>query len=145
MNIQIINTNWQSHQQALKNIRQIVFIDEQHVSPEDEWDNMDDKAQHYLLYINNEVVACARLLLADTTGKIGRVAVLKAYRNQGIALQLMRYIINDARKQGIKLLTLDAQTYIISLYEKLGFNVCSEEFSDAGIPHKSMQLQIHTL
>lgn len=144
MNIQIIKTNWQAHQHALKNIRQVVFINEQGVPPEDEWDDMDDKALHYLLYINNEAISCARMLLSGEDGKIGRVAVLKTHRHKGMAYKLMSFIINDAKQQGLKQLKLDAQNYIIPFYEKLGFIVCSEEFIDAGILHKSMQLQIHT-
>jgi len=142
MNIQIIKTDWQTHQQVLINIRQIVFIDEQQVPQEDEWDDMDNKAQHYLLYINNEAIACSRLLISGSEGKIGRVAVLKAHRHQGMAFKLMNFIIHEARQQGLQQLKLDAQTYITPLYEKLGFTLCSDEFIDAGIPHISMQLSL---
>jgi predicted GNAT family N-acyltransferase len=144
----IIFTDWQTHQAELIKIRTEVFMREQQVSAADEWDALDTEAIHFLvLSENDEAIGCARLLTesrpdGDYIYHIGRVALLKAFRNQGIGHQLMTFIIEYCQRlapnQGIY---LHAQTARRAFYERLGFSAQGDEFMDAGIAHISMQLE----
>lgn len=137
--------SWPAAQQALRDIRTRVFMDEQHVSAQDEWDGLDETAMHFLTHLDDgQAIATARVLVeTDTQGRplyhIGRVAVLKAYRGQGVGRTLMVYVMNwclhqspDAR------LYLHAQTARVAFYQHLGFVPQGTEFMDAGIPHITM-------
>jgi len=136
---EIITTDWQHDKDALSAIRRKVFIDEQHVPEQLEWDEDDDSATHFLARIGNRNVACARLT-AD--GKIGRMAVLEQYRNQGIGRQLLQQVIAHARDEAYPTLYMHAQASAMGFYEKAGFTVSGEPFMEAGIPHREMCLQL---
>ncbi|HDY99516.1 MAG TPA: GNAT family N-acetyltransferase [Pseudomonas sabulinigri] len=120
---------------VLRDIRQQVFIDEQHVPEDMEWDSQDEGATHFLLFYQQEPVATARLL---GDGHIGRVAVLSEHRSKGLGAELMQHIIRHAHSSGMQELHLSAQTQATDFYNKLGFSVCSAEYLDAGIPHQDM-------
>ena len=139
-------TNWQVHHADLIKIRTDVFMHEQYVSPIDEWDGLDEQAQHFLVRSSTEqAVGCARLLLEEHNGRalcnIGRVAILKPFRGQGLGHELMAFIIDYCKKiaQG-STIYLHAQIDRRHFYEALGFVVQGDEFMDAGIPHISMYL-----
>ena len=123
---------WQQQKQTLRSIRTQVFIEEQHVPVELEWDDADQDAFHFLGYINQEPAACARLL---PTGQIGRMAVLKPFRDKGIGKALLIAIINYAEEQNVGPLFLHAQNQAIPFYKKMEFQIHGEEFMDAGIAH----------
>jgi predicted GNAT family N-acyltransferase len=133
--IEVTCCNWQQQQQHLKAIRSAVFISEQQVPPAEEWDGLDEQAWHFLALDAHQPVGCARLL-AD--GTIGRMAVIKDYRGQGIGLQLLQQALKQAKQQGFQQATLAAQCHAIAFYQKLGFAVTSEIFLDAGIAHQMM-------
>lgn len=120
---------------ALRDIRHQVFIDEQQVPPELEWDAEDAHATHFLLIVEQHPVGTARLL-AD--GHIGRVALLPAARGKGLGQQLMRAVIAHAQQQGMTRLMLSAQTHALGFYRQLGFVTCSDVYPEAGIPHQNM-------
>ena len=71
----ITATSWSQSEAALRRLRETVFMQEQHVSAADEWDGKDDTARHYLVTETGQPVGCARLLMEDSRGKIGRVAI----------------------------------------------------------------------
>ena len=73
-------------------------------------------------------------------GHIGRVALLAKARGQGLGELLMRAVMAHARSMGLPRLELSAQTHALGFYQRLGFSVCSEEYLDAGIPHRDMCL-----
>lgn len=127
--------------QACLIIRHQVFVEGQNVPLHEEVDGLDSISEHYLLYLNQLPVGTARVRYLEDVSKIERVAILETYQNQGLGHVLMNFIIDDLRKntQVIKA-KLGAQTYAIPFYEKLGFVVCSNEYLDAGIPHKDMYL-----
>jgi ElaA protein len=121
-------------------IRRAVFIEEQGVPEHEEWDDLDGAARHYLLSVGEQVVGTARLLVGpDGTGKIGRVAVVRAVRGSGRGSFLMRFVIEDAARSGCGTLVLDAQVAVIPFYERLGFVAEGEVFMDAGIAHRRMR------
>ena len=133
-NIEIRVADWGSTD-ALRHIRQVVFIDEQQVPPDLEWDAEDPLATHFLLTLDEQPVGTARLL---SDGRIGRVALLTQTRGKGLGRQLMLAVMQHARQQGMTRLTLSAQTHALDFYRQLGFVPCSEVYLDAGIPHQSM-------
>ena len=126
---------WQQQKQTLRSIRTHVFIEEQHVPFELEWDDADEDAFHFLGYFNQKPAACARLL---PTGQIGRMAVLKPFRDKGIGKALLIAIINYAEEQNVGPLFLHAQNQAIPFYKKMEFQIHGEEFMDAGIAHHEM-------
>lgn len=121
-------------------------MQEQQVSAADEWDGLDEQAVHFIaLAENGEVIGCARLL-HEMAGEnslyhIGRVAILKDFRNRGIGHQLMQYIIDYCKKMApYNSIYLHAQIERHHFYETLGFVAEGDEFMDAGIAHISMYL-----
>lgn len=142
MTITIEDTDWGTHGAALTALRQVVFVEEQGVPAEDEWDDADATATHFLVLHGQEPIGCARLCVDAPVGKVGRVCIVPGHRRRGFADALMRHVIEHARVRRLTQLTLDAQTYVVSLYEKLGFVVEGELFLDAGIPHRRMHLAL---
>ena len=125
------------------NIRMTVFVEGQNIPVEEEIDSKDDKCEHYLLEADNSPIGTARIRYIDNTAKIERVAILNSYQGNGLGRKLMEYIINDLRKSNnVNKAKLGSQTYAVPFYEKLGFKVCSDEYMDAGIPHKDMETNL---
>lgn len=131
--------SWQMLQADARFIREQVFILEQHIPESEEWDLEDDRSLHFIVFDANQAIATARLLQNQS---IGRVAVLKAYRGQGIGLALMKFIIDHAKKLKLPFLILSAQIHAIGFYEVLGFSLQGEEYLDCGIPHIEMYLNL---
>lgn len=137
MNLSIIKTDWQSHQGQLTKIRSIVFIDEQNVPKSLEIDEEDPTATHFLVIENDHSAAVATARLLDN-GHIGRMAVLKAYRKQGVGSKLLTTIVQEAQNRGHDQVFLHAQITAVGFYENAGFDSRGEYFLDAGIQHIEM-------
>lgn len=135
----IIEGGWEQLEKDAKYIREQVFIQEQGIKPEDEWDDFDATAVHFIVYDKEQPIATARLLPLHS---VGRVAVLMPYRKQGIGKILMQHIIDYARNQKLPYLKLSAQTYVTAFYDALGFKVQGEVYQDCGIPHIDMVLAL---
>ncbi len=121
------------------NIRLQVFVNGQNVSLEEEIDGKDKESEHYLLKVEGRPVGVARVRFIDKDAKIERVAILESLQNKGLGKQLMNAIIEDLKQNSeLQNARLGSQTHAIPFYERLGFIVCSEEYMDAGIPHKDM-------
>lgn len=136
---EVIAGGWEQLEKDAKYIREQVFIQEQGIASEDEWDDFDATAVHFMVYDKEQPIATARLLPQHS---VGRVAVLMPYRKQGIGKILMQHIIDYARNQKLPYLKLSAQTYVTAFYEALGFNVQGEVYQDCGIPHINMILAL---
>ena len=134
--------HWDQLQQDAKLIRTQVFICEQGITEADEWDDQDVISQHFVIYDQDQPIATARLLQNHS---VGRVAVVKAYRGQGIGQMIMLEIISYAQKQGLSVLTLSSQVHAISFYEKLGFTVQGNSYDECGISHIEMTMNLNTL
>lgn len=128
--------------EAAKAIRFEVFVAEQHVPVELELDEYDATARHWLAIADGEAIATARAVSKDYGWKIGRVAVRRPWRGQGVGLALMRAILESARAEGVGELRLESQTHALAFYGRLGFVAEGPEFDDAGIPHRLMRLII---
>jgi len=135
--LQVLICGWTTHQDQLTSIRFKVFVEEQRVPKDMEIDEEDPLALHFLMLdaANKMPVATGRLL---ENGHIGRMAVIKEYRNQKIGSQLLSAIISEARKRNMNELFLNAQISAVGFYEKNGFTAHGQEFMDAGIPHIKM-------
>jgi len=127
---------WNSDKQQLSDIRREVFINEQQVPEELEWDEFDQSAQHVIaLNQAGQPIATGRI---KTDGHIGRMSVLKEYRQQGIGSAILLVLLDNAHQQNLKRVYLHAQVNAVPFYEKHGFIVQGKEFVDAGIAHKTM-------
>jgi predicted GNAT family N-acyltransferase len=119
-------------------VRRTVFIDEQNVPAEEEIDQHEDECTHFVSYHEGSPIAAGRFRVVGGYGKVERICVLKEARNTGSGKALMREIEAYALKKNLHKLKLNAQTHAIPFYAGLGYEVVSEEFLDAGIPHKTM-------
>jgi predicted GNAT family N-acyltransferase len=125
---------------AIETIRRRVFIEEQQVPEELEWDGLDDTATHLLARVEGQPVATARLL---DNGHVGRMAVLPPWRGRGIGAALLERLIALGRERGLQRMFLNAQITAMPFYARAGFIVEGEAFMDAGIPHKRMVLELN--
>lgn len=137
--VTINQVTWQQAENELRAIRTPVFIDEQFVTPEFEWDEIDADAVHLIATFENQPIACLRIIHYQ---KIGRMAVIKQWRGKGLGAALLLEAISICKKQGIKSIGLSAQTHAINFYLKAGFNQTSDEYTDVDIPHVDMQLDL---
>ncbi len=128
--------SWQEDSPALKLVREAVFIYEQGISVELEWDGPDPDSIHVLaLDATCHPIGTARL---RPDGAIGRMAVLKEWRRRGVGSGLLERLLREARDRQIPQVTLNAQAYVAGFYRRFGFVATGEEFIEAGIPHVKM-------
>ncbi|MGW4161039.1 GNAT family N-acetyltransferase [Streptomyces sp. NPDC004788] len=131
-------------------VRREVFVEEQGVPQEIEYDTYDETAVHVLaIRADGLPLGTGRLLFgADAVGKtgadasvgsLGRLAVSKAARGLGVGAALVRAIEDAARERGLAAVDLHAQTQALGFYERLGYAAYGPEFPDAGMPHRAMR------
>ena len=124
-------------------IRKKVFVEEQHVPLEEEIDQYEEDSVHFLLYNDEEhPIGAGRFRIIDGIGKVQRICVLSTARKTGAGAMIMNAIEQYAIEQNVPQLKLDAQLHAIPFYSKLGYDIISEEFMDAGIAHKTMKKKI---
>ena len=140
MEWQIEQVDWQAHRDELLRIRYRVFVDEQGVPAELEHDEHDPGAVHLLARTAGDIPVATARMLGD--GHIGRMAVLPAWRSQGLGSALLRKLIGIARHRGMPQVHLHAQCHAESFYRRLGFVAEGEVFPDAGIDHRRMSLRL---
>lgn len=128
--------DWKDAQHLITAVRREVFILEQKVPEELEWDGQDDHALHVLARHNDMVVGTGRLL---RSGQIGRMAVRREYRGHGIGTAILKTLMKLARSENISSLFLNAQLHAADFYRKHGFVRQGECFDDAGIVHCRME------
>lgn len=132
--------SWREARAALTAVREAVFIREQGVPSQLEWDGLDDSALHALAEDErSQPIGTARLL---ENGHIGRMAVLASWRGRGVGTAMLERVLMAARARGVSAPRLHAQTHAVEFYRRLGFEVVSGQFLDAGIPHVTMQRDI---
>lgn len=130
---------WNEARTALESVRRAVFVVEQHVPEELEWDEADAVSQHALASSDGVPIGTARLL---PDGHIGRIAVLRAWRGHGVGAALLTTMIDAARERGCAIVLLNAQVQALDFYRRFGFVAEGEVFPDAGIPHRAMKLEL---
>lgn len=128
--------SWEADQSELRRVREVVFIQEQAVPAELEWDEDDARSLHVLAEDAAGMAIGTGRLLPD--GHIGRLAVLAQWRRRGVASALMQTLMQCAQQAGHGVVRLHAQTHAVPFYRRLGFQVEGEEFMEVGIAHRHM-------
>ena len=124
---------------ACHQIRKAVFVEEQGIALAEDIDGLDDMATHFLATEDGTPIGTARLIEKGSTGKIGRLAVLKPYRSKGIGAAIIRAALKElSARAHIREARLGAQIDAIVFYEALGFAPVGDPFLDAGLPHQEM-------
>jgi predicted GNAT family N-acyltransferase len=127
---------WNASEKVLRALRTAVFVEEQGVPAELEWDGLDEHAYHVIAYDpERQPIGTGRLL---QTGHIGRIAVVKDWRGKGVGKAVLGMLLVIANKMGYEEVKLHAQTRVLDFYVRRGFAAQGEEFMEAGIPHVLM-------
>lgn len=135
--VELTDADWAEHSAALIAVRLAVFVIEQGIPEADEWDGADGGASHVLARLNRDPVGTGRL---EATGKIGRLAVLKAARGLGIGGLILTRLLELAQRRGLDEVFLNAQMTALHFYDAHGFVAEGAEFDEAGIRHRRMRL-----
>jgi predicted GNAT family N-acyltransferase len=137
MKVRLSLGDWDSQREGAQAVRYAVFVIEQKVPLEMEWDEMDPHCAHALAFdAQDRPVATGRLL---PDGHIGRMAVLQHARGSGIGGEVLQALIGAAQQRGDKMVMLNAQTQAEAFYARYGFVREGAEFMEAGIPHIAMR------
>ncbi|MFD4695039.1 GNAT family N-acetyltransferase [Streptomyces sp. NPDC058463] len=131
-------------------VRKTVFVGEQQVPEDIEYDAYDADAVHVLaVAADGSALGTGRLLHgsaaagktggAEAVGSLGRLAVTREARGLGVGAALVRAIEDEARALGLTAVDLHAQTHALGFYERLGYVAYGPEFPDAGMPHRAMR------
>ncbi|MBL8522687.1 MAG: GNAT family N-acetyltransferase [Betaproteobacteria bacterium] len=133
---------WSQQRDELAKVRYEVFVEEQKVPVEIEQDELDATSVHVIARdASGQVVGTGRLIQQELP-RIGRMAVLKAWRRAGVGAAMLNALCDEARRRGYEEVMLNAQTHATPFYFKHGFLSHGPEFSEAGIPHQEMRKQI---
>jgi predicted GNAT family N-acyltransferase len=131
-------------------VRREVFVAEQGVPEDLEYDEFDAVAVHVLAVREDGVpLGTGRLLYGEraaertggdpSVGSLGRLAVTKEARGLGLGAVLVRAVEDAARARGLAVVDLHAQTHALGFYERLGYEAYGPEYLEAGIPHQGMR------
>ncbi len=134
--LRLTEGSWQEHKQSLTDVRCQVFVVEQQVPEALELDEHDPYCHHVLVTDAQRRPVGAGRIKAD--GHIGRMAVLKEYRGQGVGTAMLAALLEYAREQGHTRIFLHAQISAVPFYARFGFIESGEPFIDAGILHRRM-------
>jgi predicted GNAT family N-acyltransferase len=136
VNVHVLPVEWAERASDLRAVREQVFIEEQGVPRDEEWDGLDEAARHFIaIDAAGRVLGTARLL---PSGQIGRMAVLAEERGRGLGRRLLDAAVAAAQDAGHERVFLHAQTHAVPFYRKAGFDLEGEPFNEAGIPHRHM-------
>ena len=132
--------DWSEAAEGLRFVRRAVFIDEQAIPEDMEWDEFDAVCRHAIAEdAGGAAVGCGRLL---PDGHVGRMAVLAEWRGRGVGAALLRELVNLARARGLPRAILNSQTHAMPFYARHGFVADGDEYLEAGIPHQTMTLEL---
>ena len=135
---------WEALKDFAAPLRTEVFVEEQEIPQDLEWDEHDVTALHALV-VNKlgQPVATGRLLQPQPKiAQIGRMAVSKPLRGGSLGRMVMDAFIEAARKRGDHEVILHAQCSAEGFYRRMGFKAHGEVFQDAGIDHIEMRLKL---
>ena len=135
--VRIRRANWDDDRDTLRSLRHTVFVVEQNVPEDLEWDGEDAHCVHALAFLGDTAVGTGRL---NKAGKIGRMAVLSTARGHGVGAAILRHLVDAARESGLPSAHLNAQSHALAFYERAGFVAYGPAFDEAGIEHRAMTL-----
>jgi predicted GNAT family N-acyltransferase len=130
---------WETARAHASPIRFTVFVEEQGVPFEIELDEYDAACVHALAFDGDQPVGTGRLL---PDGHIGRMAVLKEWRNRGVGALLLKALVEKARARGDREVMLSAQVPAVRFYRAHCFEPEGPEYMEAGIRHQAMKRRI---
>ena len=135
--------DWATLGEGARAVREAVFVQEQGIAREDEWDEADHTAVHAV--VTNRLgmpVATGRLLVEGAPGsgtaRIGRMAVDRTLRGSGVGRQVVQALEQAARLRGDTRVVLGAQRSAEGFYGRLGYTPYGEPYEEVGIPHVGM-------
>jgi len=123
-----------------RSIRQSVFVEEQGVDPDLEYDGNDAYATHYIMYYYEKPIGTARSRTTTLGIKLERFAILKEWRNKGLGKHMLKKVMKDVEDKGLTIY-LHAQEKAVNYYSRVGFEIEGEAFEEAGIRHFKMVLK----
>jgi YbgC/YbaW family acyl-CoA thioester hydrolase len=131
---------WSELGREAQAIRTVVFVEEQQIPAELEWDAADADATHAVAFNRFGVALATGRLLAQDEGvmKIGRMAVLPAMRGSRIGRQVLEALVRTAAEGGQRELLLHAQQSAVDFYLRAGFTARGAPFEEAGLLHQAM-------
>ena len=134
--------SWEEAHAELTQIRFTVFVREQAVPPEIEIDPLDADASKIVHVVSRDAggraIATGRLIVDGKMPRIGRMAVLKAWRGAGVGSAMLEVLCAEAKRLGFREVHLHAQSHATAFYYHHGFLSHGPEFTEAGIPHQEM-------
>jgi predicted GNAT family N-acyltransferase len=131
--------SWEKARAHASPIRFTVFVEEQGVPREIELDEQDPLSIHAVVFEDRRPVATGRLL---PDGHIGRMAVLKEWRNRGIGALMLKRLMDCAKERGDREVALSAQVRAVPFYLANGFVTEGDEYLEAGIRHQAMKRRL---
>lgn len=140
--INVVIAKSEGHYEDALSVRRDVFIIEQQIAPEEEIDELEDTAVHFIAYESKIPVGAGRMRIINQKGKAERICVLSTHRQKHVGQAVMAAIEDYARQHGLTSMVLNAQITAVPFYKKLNYRITSEEFMDAGIPHYEMQKKL---
>jgi predicted GNAT family N-acyltransferase len=131
-------------------IREVVFIEEQHVPEGIERDAEDARAFHVLAFQGGHAVGTGRLVPLSATpsgetgqwGQVGRMAVLQAHRQARVGTLLLAALEAEGRRLGMRGILMHAQLYAIGFYRRHAYEPVGPVFEEAGIDHVEMRKRL---
>lgn len=128
---------------SFRNLRIEIFVKEQGVPVENEFDDFDLQVPHLVIFSDGEAVATGRNIpYGENTIKIGRIAVKKEKRGFHLGEKIVKELLRKAKEDGAKTVKVGAQTHAVGFYEKCGFKlVGTPEYLEENIPHYDMYLE----
>ena len=128
---------------SFRNLRIEIFVKEQGVPEENEFDDFDLQVPHLVIFLDGEAVATGRVIpYGENTVKIGRIAVKKDKRGLHLGEKIVLELLRKSKEDGAKKVYVGAQTHAVGFYEKCGFTlVGTPEYLEENIPHYDMYLK----
>jgi len=133
-------TSWQQDKDKLQCVRYAVFVEEQQIPADLEWDEKDKDAIHVIAVNDSDQPVATGRLLAD--GQIGRMAVLAEWRGKGVGRSILNLLLAAAHQRGVRIIKLSSQQTACGFYLKQGFIQTGDPYQEAERQHVAMHLQL---
>ena len=130
-------SDWTQLKDLATPLRRAVFVEEQSVPEEEEFDSFDSMSRHVVIAANNVALGTGRLA---PDGRLGRISVAKGHRQKGLGRFLVRALLKEAQRLNFPSVYLHGQLHALGFYEQLGFMAEGEEFMECEIAHRRMSL-----
>ena len=139
LRIRLVTGDWAALGADAGAVRVDVFVREQGIPAEFEWDQWDARSLHCVAYEQQRAIGTGRLL---PDAHVGRMAVLASHRGHGIGARILQRLIEAARARGDPRVELSAQHPVVEFYERQGFRAIGKPYLEVGIRHLRMVLDL---